>query len=147
MAFGYRFALTKQSNGWWLLRFPAVPEALSEGETKQVARAGALDCLAAALEGYIKSGAPLPRDRSVDAGRDRVVLPSLMTAKLAVYETMRAKSWSKLRLAREMSVPENMVRRLLNLRHNSQMAQIDDALACMNSELQIALPKLVRKAA
>jgi antitoxin HicB len=79
---------------------------------------------------------------------DRVVLPSLVTAKLAVYETMRARDWSKLRLAKELGVPENSVRRLLNLRHQSQMGMIDQALAKMGTELPIDLPKaLTRDAA
>ena len=64
-----------------------------------------------------------------------------MTAKLAVYETMRARGWSKVRLADELGMPENSVRRLLNLRHSSHMWVIDVALAKMNAELSIDLPK------
>ena len=43
MAFGYRYTLERQENGWWLVRFPGIPEALTEGETKEEARANALD--------------------------------------------------------------------------------------------------------
>jgi len=38
-------------------------------------------------------------------------------------------------------MPENSVRRLLDLRHSSQMWVIDEALAKLNSELAIDLPK------
>ena len=34
MAFGYRYTLEQQDNGWWLVRFPGIPEALTEGETE-----------------------------------------------------------------------------------------------------------------
>ena len=68
MAFGYRYTLERQGNGWWLVRFPGIPEALTEG-------AG-------------------------HSGPDRAVLPSLVTAKLAVYETMRVRGWSKVKLAK-----------------------------------------------
>jgi antitoxin HicB len=61
MAFGYRYELERQENGWWLVRFPGIPEALTEGESEQEARANASDCVIAALEGYIKGGRPLPR--------------------------------------------------------------------------------------
>jgi hypothetical protein len=45
-------------------------------------------------------------------------------------------------------MPENSVRRLLDLRHNSHMWIIDEALAKMNSELSIDLPSAkVRKRA
>jgi antitoxin HicB len=60
MPLGYRYTLSRQENGWWLVRFPGIPEALTEGETQEEARANAVDCLAAALEGYVKEGRPLP---------------------------------------------------------------------------------------
>ena len=141
MAFGYRYTLKRQENGWWLVRFPGIPEALTEGETEEEARASALDCATTALEGYMKAGKPLPRKGAGHSGPDRAVLPSLVTAKLAVYETMRARGWSKVKLAKELGMSENSVRRLLDLRHSSHMWIIDEALAKMNAELSIDLPK------
>jgi antitoxin HicB len=105
MAFGYRFTLERQANGWWLVRFPGIPEALTEGETKEEARENARDCVMAALAGYMKDNRPLPRGGTRYSGADRVVLPSLVTAKLAVYETMRSLGWSRLKLARQLGVP------------------------------------------
>jgi len=141
MAFGYRYTLERQENGWWLVRFPGIPEALTEGETEAEARANTVDCVVAALEGYMKAGKPLPRRGAGHSGPNRAVLPSLVTAKLAVYETMRARGWSKLKLAKQLGMPENSVRRLLDLRHSSHMWVIDAALAKMNAELPIDLPK------
>jgi len=141
MAFGYRYTLERQANGWWLVRFPGIPEALTEGETKAEARANALDCVLAALEGYMKAGRPLPRTGATQNGADRAILPSLVTAKLAVYETMRMRGWTKAKLARELDMPENSVRRLLDLRHQSHLLAIDAALAKMNAELPIDLPE------
>ena len=142
MAFGYRYKIEPQENGWWLVRFPGIPEALTEGETEEEARANARDCVIAALEGYMKAGRPLPREGAGRSGLDRAVLPSLVTAKLAVYETMRGRGWSKLRLAKELGMSENTVRRLLDLHHSSHMWIIDEALAKMNAELPIDLPKV-----
>lgn len=141
MAFGYRYTLARQQNGWWLVRFPGIPEALTEGETKEGARANTVDCVIAALEGYMKAGRPLPREGARHVGPDRAVLPSLVTAKLAVYQAMRERGWSKVRLAKELGMPENSVRRLLDLRHSSHMWIIDEALAKMKTELLIELPK------
>ena len=141
MAFGYRYRLERQENGWWLVRFPGIPEALTEGETEEDARANAGDCVLAALEGYMKAGKPLPRQGASHSRSDRAILPSLVTAKLAVYETMRARGWSKLKLAKELGMPENSIRRLLDLRHSSHMWVIDEALKKMDAELSIDLPK------
>src|ERR1700721_3057649 len=147
MAFGYQYKLERQENGWWLVRFPGVPEALTEGETREEARTKAVDCVIAALEGYMKAGKPLPRGGATLTGPDRAVLPSLVTAKLAVYETMRERGWSKTKLAKQLGMPENSVRRLLDLRHSSHMWVIDEALAKMNAELPIDLPKVARGSA
>ena len=138
VAFGYPYKLERQDNGWWLVRFPQVPEALTEGETKEEAFENAKDCLIAALEGYVKAGKPIPRPPFKG---ERVVLPSLVTAKLAVYESMRKHGWTRSRLANELRMPENSVRRLLDLRHSSHMWVIDEALDKMNAKLPIDLPK------
>jgi antitoxin HicB len=121
-----------------------VPEALTEGETKEEAFENAKDCLIAALEGYVKAGKPIPRP---PFRGERVVLPSLVTAKLAVYENMRKHGWTRSRLANELRMPENSVRRLLDLRHSSHMWVIDEALARMNAQLAITLPQFARKKA
>lgn len=147
MAVGYRYVLECQENGWWLVRFPELPEALTEGETEEEARANAVDCAVAALEGYVKAGRPIPPPSSPRTGFDRAVLPSLVTAKLAVYETMRARGWPKTKLAKELGLPENSVRRLLNLRHGSHLGLVDKALAAMNAELSIDLPHTGNEAA
>ena len=60
IAAGYRYKLERQENGWWLVRFPEIPEVLTEGETEEEARANAVDCLIVALEGYAKAGRALP---------------------------------------------------------------------------------------
>ena len=44
-----------------------------------------------------------------------------MTAKLAVYETMRIQGWSKVKLAKELGMFANLVHRLLYLHHSLQM--------------------------
>jgi predicted RNase H-like HicB family nuclease len=51
MAVGYEYTLERQENGWWLVCFPKIPEALTEGEIEDEARTNAIDCLITALEG------------------------------------------------------------------------------------------------
>ena len=94
----------------------------------------------AALEGYMKAGKPTPAAGAPCRARPR-------RAALARHgqarglRTMRARGWSKLKLAKQLAMPENSVRRLLDLRHSSHMWIIDEALAKMNAELPIDLPK------
>jgi antitoxin HicB len=146
MALGYEYTLERQENGWWLVRFPRIPEALTEGEAEDEARTNAIDSVITALEGYMKASRPIPRPSAPSPGRDRAVLPSLVTAKLAVYKTMRKRGWTETRLAKELGVPENSVRRLLDLRHSSQMGIVDAALAKMNADCPLVCPASGRAA-
>lgn len=61
MAVGYEYPLQLQENGWWLVRFPRIPEALMKGETEEEARTNAVDCVITALEEYMKASRPIPR--------------------------------------------------------------------------------------
>jgi antitoxin HicB len=142
MAVAYRYSLEKEANGWWLVRFPDVPEALTEGETEADAHAAAVDCLVAALEGYVTARRRVPRPVAPSDGEQRAVLPSMVTAKLAVHETMRAQGWSLPVLARQLGITEIALRRLLELRYYTDLRAIDRALAAMNAELAIELPDL-----
>ena len=94
----------------------------------------------AALEGYVKAGRAIPRPVPAQPGDPRATLPSLVTAKLAVHETMRSKGWSRPALADRLGISEVAVRRLLDLRHHSDIRAIDRALTAMNAELAIELP-------
>lgn len=35
IAHGYRYTLEREENGWSLVRFPTIPEALTEGERRR----------------------------------------------------------------------------------------------------------------
>ena len=113
---------------------------LTEGETDAEAYAAARDCVVAALESYVRAGCPVPRAAVASDGEQRAMLPSLVTAKLALRETMGTQGRSRRNLAETLGVTETALRRLLDLRHHSDTRAIDRALAAMNAELAIELP-------
>ena len=100
-AFPYRFE--PQKSGGVLVQFIDVPEAYTFGATETDAGGdNALDCLIAALGGYIKLGREIPR-ASPARGRPVVILPPLVAAKLALYKAMRAGRVSRTELARRLA--------------------------------------------
>ena len=134
-AFSYRFE--PQASGGVLAQFIDVPEAHSFGATEaEAGGANALDCLIAALGGYIKLGREIPRP-SPARGRPVVILPPLVAAKLALYQAMRAEGVTRTDLARRLGVQENAVRRLLDLDHRSHLDQVDRALAALGRRLEV----------
>ena len=134
-AFPYRFE--PQEAGGVLVQFIDVPEAHTFGPTEAAAGAdNALDCLIAALGSYIKLGREIPRP-SPARGRPVAILPPLVAAKLALYESMRAQHITRTALACRLGLQENAVRRLIDLDHRSHIDQIDRALAALGKRLEV----------
>jgi len=133
--FPYRFE--PQQSGGVLVQFVDVPEAHTFGSSEADAGGdNALDCLIAALGGYIKLGREIPRP-SPARGRPVVILPPLVAAKLALYEALRTQQITRTELARRLGMQENGVRRLLDLDHRSHIDQVDRALSALGKRLEV----------
>jgi antitoxin HicB len=134
-AFPYRSE--PQDAGGVVVQFVDVPEAYAVGATEADAGGDrALDCLIAALGGYIKLGRAIP-EPSPARGRPVAILPPLVAAKLALYEAMRAERITRTALARRLGLQENAVRRLLDLDHRSHIDQVDRALIALGKRLDV----------
>lgn len=134
-AFPYRFE--PQASGGVVAQFIDIPEAHTCGATEaDAAGANAMDCLIAALGGYIRLGRAIPAP-SPARGQPVVILPPLVAAKLALYEAMRAERITRTELAGRLGLQENAVRRLLDPDHRSHIDQVDRALAALGRRLEV----------
>ena len=131
--------LNEQELGGFLVSFPDIPEALTEGDTMQDALTEAEDCLIAALGGYIETRRDLPGP-SPGEGLPLVSLPALVAAKVALYRAMREQGIGNAALARRLETVEGTVRRLLDLDHRSHIGQIEAALRALGQRLVVATP-------
>jgi antitoxin HicB len=136
MTHAFPYAFEPEEPGGVLLQFVDVPEAHTSGASEATAAERALDCLIAALGGYIELGRKVPRP-SPAHGRPVAILPPLVAAKLALYEAMRAQDITRTELAGRLGLRENAVRRLLDLDHRSHIDQIDRALAALGRRLEV----------
>ena len=89
MLLAYPVKLEPEGGGSVLVSFPDVPEALTEGSTEQEALTEAEDCLAVALDGYIKGRREIPKP-SAENALPLVVLPAAVTIKITFYRLYRA---------------------------------------------------------
>ena len=132
----YPVRLDRQGDGSWLVSFPDVPEALTEGATEREALAEAEDCLVAALGGYVQGRRDIPPP-SPARGRPVVALPALVAAKIALYRAMRARGVGNTALAEQLGTVEGTVRRLLDPDHRSHIGQVESALRLLGQRLVI----------
>jgi antitoxin HicB len=134
----YPYDIQEDEAGFFLVTFPGVPEALTDGASRAEAEANAPDCLLAALGGYIELRRELPKPGR-KRGAGRVVLPPLVAAKLALYQAMRQEEVTQVELARRIGRDQKDVRRLLDLDHRSHIGLVEDALAQLGRRLVVSV--------
>jgi len=102
----YPIDLIKQDDGSFLVCFPDIPEALTDGETKDEALSEAVDCLIAALGGYINDRRDIPVPSLPKPGQEAIIVPPLVSAKLALYQAMRETQITRVALGKRIGVSE-----------------------------------------
>ncbi len=136
-SFSYPACVGIDSAGFYLVTFPDVPEAGTDAETRGEALENAVDSLLAALGGYIHTRRAIPRPSKAKRGQVLMALPTLVSAKLALYEAIRDANISNVELGKRLGVSEGAVRRLLDLDHRSHIGQVEAGLQALGRRLKI----------
>lgn len=139
--FNYPVDLEADDNDTVLVTFPDVPGAVTFGDDEDDALANAVDALETILSAYITDRKDIPVP-SAAKGRP-VVTPSLLgSLKLTAYSAMRARGWRKADLARAMGLNPRQIDRLLDLRHASTVAQLEQALTVCGKRAEVETREL-----
>jgi antitoxin HicB len=133
----YAVTLSRDDNGTILATAPDVPEAITFGNDREDALARAVDAIETAFMSRMadREGIPTPRA----SGSDYVELPALSTAKVALYQAMRAEGVGKAALARRLGLALTQVDRLLDLGHHSRLDALERALAALGRSLTLTV--------
>ena len=137
MIFAYPCLLTPDEDGWLTATFPDIPEAGTDGKTKDESLTLAADALAVALAGYVHAKRDIPAPSPLQDGQVLVPLPPIVAAKLSLYTAMRAQGVTKVELAKRLGLSESAVRKIANPDHRSHIAQVERALKCLGRTLII----------
>lgn len=133
----YPVILEAQPEGGFVVTFPDVPEAITQGEDEGEALLYAVDALETALSFYVDARKPLPVASKPKRGQ-RTVRPSALDgAKLGVYQAMTEQGIKKSELARRLGWHMPQVDRLFDLRHASRLDQIEAAARALGRELEV----------
>lgn len=132
----YPIRLERDDNGTILVSFPDFPEAHTYGDSREEAIEHAADALATVIDAYIKDKREIPLP-SAATSRFRVTMPALTEAKVRLYEIMRSTRTTKSELARKLNVHMPQVDRLLEVRHASQLGQLEAAFRVMGKRLVV----------
>ena len=131
----YPAILTPDPDGGFTVSFRDVPEAITEGDTREEALLRAEDALESALAMYIAAKEPLPVPSNAEAGEEIVPLSALGMAKTALYDAMRDQDVGRAELARRLRWHLPQVNCVLDPRHASRMEHVEAALAALGLRL------------
>jgi len=134
----YPVVLEAQPEGGFVVRFPDIPEAITQGDDEDEALLYAVDALETALEIYVEERRPLPVPSPAE-GRPVVRPSALEGAKLAIHQAMIEQGVRKAELARRTGWHMPQIERLLDLRHQSRMEQIEAAARALGKTVEIRL--------
>lgn len=137
--FRYPATVKVDQAGFHLVTFPDVPEAGTDAATREESLLAAPDALIAALGGYIADRRPIPQPSRTKPGQVEISLPTLVAAKLALYEAMREAGVSNAELGRRLNLSEGAVRRLVDLDHRSHISQVEVALQVLGQYLVVSV--------
>ena len=135
----YPVNLEVQAEGGYIVTFPDVPEAITQGEDEDEALAYAVDALETALSFYVDSRKPLPSPSKPKRGQRTVRPSALEGAKLGVYQAMTSQGVKKSELARRLGWHMPQVDRLFNLHHASRLDQIEAAARVLGCRLEVTV--------
>lgn len=134
--FDYPVILTPDE-GTVLVTFPDVPEAITFGADKDEAMLYAVDALETALSMYVDARKPLPLVSKAKRGQKTVRPSALECAKLGVYKAMTEQGIKKAELARRLGWHMPQVDRLFDLRHASNLDQIEAAAKVLGRHVDV----------
>lgn len=135
---GYPVKLTRDRNsGGYVVTFPDIPEAITQGETIEEALKMAQDALETALDFYFDDQRPVPEPSGKKRGHYIVQLPLSIAAKVLLLNEMLRQKVRPAELARRLKTTPQEVNRLTNIHHISKIDGIAIAMKALGKSLEI----------
>jgi len=125
--------------GGFVVTFPDIPEAITQGENREEALRMAQEALEAALEFYFEDKRAVPVPAEAKRGQDVIDLPASLSAKILLLNEMLAQNVRPAELARRLHTTPQVISRLTNLQHTTRIDGIDAALRALGKRLEIRL--------
>ena len=135
----YRASVERGARRGYVVSFPDVPEAITEGKSLVDARAMAEEALGLALLSYLARGRKLPKARATGKLLLPVAVAPDVAAKLAVLEAFAGTGLSKSELARKLGKDEKEVRRILDPKHATKLPALTAALRALGKRLVVGV--------
>lgn len=122
-------------SGGYVVSFPDIPEALTQGDTRKEALAMAHDALVTSFEFYFEDNQRIPAPGKITD--DYVEVPASVAAKVLMLNAFVESGLSQVELASRMGVKKQEVTRLFNLQHSTKIDTVQKAIGVLGKRLEL----------
>lgn len=133
----YPVTLTPDDNDTYTVTFPDVPGAVTFGESIGDAMEHALDAFLTVVDALIKDRKPIPAPSAGSRRSMFLTVPALEATKIELYRAMQDAKVGKAELGKRLEWHLPQVDRLLNVRHGSQIDQLEAAFSALGKRIEL----------
>ncbi|MSP20867.1 MAG: type II toxin-antitoxin system HicB family antitoxin [Alphaproteobacteria bacterium] len=153
--FTYPALLAPDASGGFVVTFPDLPDAITQGDDRAEAFVNAAECLATALAERVRNGEAIPAPSGIIGGLVAIAPDATTAAKAALHLAFKAAGIAMREFARRLGVDAKEAQRLLDPYSPSKMPRLEEALALLGQRVELAVsdnpgpavraqPKIVR---
>jgi len=135
----YPVNLIPAAEGGYVVSFPDIPEALTQGETRHQSLEAAQGALISAFEFYFEDNDPIPLPSPVGKTDDYVEIPLSVASKVLLLNAFLEARISQLELAKRIGRPKQEITRLFDLRHATKIDAVQAAARALGKELSLTI--------
>ena len=133
----YPVKLEEAEEGGFIVTFPDIPEAITQGEDEEDALLHGADALESALDFYFEAQRRVPEPSKPRRSQKVIELPASLSAKVLLLNEMIAQKIRPAELARRLQIKPQEVTRLIDLHHTSKIDGIAGALKALGKTMEI----------
>lgn len=122
-------------SGGFFVSFPDIPEALTQGDSREDALSMALDALVTAFEFYFEDNRKVPLPSEVTG--EFVDVPLSVASKVLMLNAFIDSSLTQTELANRMRVKKQEITRLFDLKHATKIDAIQKAMQALGKRLEL----------
>jgi antitoxin HicB len=123
----------------FVVTFRDIPEAITQGDTLDEARAMGADALLSAMDFYFEDKRPVPMPSRAKRGEQLIGLPASVSAKILLLNEMIAQGVNPSELARRLHTRPQDVQRIIDLGHTTKIDTIAEAFEALGRHLELAV--------
>lgn len=122
-------------SGGFVVSFPDIPEALTQGDNREDALEMARDALVTAFEFYFEDSRKIPAPGAVTG--DYIDVPASVAAKVLMLNAFVDSGLTQSELASRMGIKKQEVTRLFDLQHSTKIDTVERALVALGRRLEL----------